>query len=75
MSGEKAYLDLLQKVLDNGEKKRNSKFNNIFSFEKQEFDISEKFPLLTTKEFIKVGVMKELLWFLRCDTNSKHSRG
>jgi len=73
MSGEKAYVELLQKVLNTGEKRqtRNATTYSLFG-ETLEFDISERFPLLTTKRVYWNGVMKELLWFLKCDTNSKH---
>lgn len=73
MTGEQGYLNLLKNVLDNGERRetRNSVTYSIFG-ETLEFDISERFPLLTTKRVYWSGVLKELLWFLKGDTNSKH---
>jgi thymidylate synthase len=36
------------------------------------FDLSESFPLLTTKDVFHRGVLEELLWFVKGDTNAKH---
>ena len=35
------------------------------------FDLSESFPLLTTKDVFWRGVVEELLWFIRGETNAK----
>lgn len=72
MYGELGYLQLLKKVIEEGEyrKTRNSITRSIFG-ETLEFDITNEFPLLTTKRVFWRGVVEELLWFLRGDTNSK----
>lgn len=72
MYGELGYLQLLKKVIEEGEerKTRNSTTRSIFG-ETLEFDITNEFPLLTTKRVFWRGVVEELLWFLRGDTNSK----
>ena len=36
------------------------------------FDLAESFPLLTTKQVFHRGVLEELLWFIKGDTNAKH---
>ena len=62
----KAYLDLLQFILDNGEE-RDDRTNTgtISSFGHQlEFDLNDGFPAVTTKSLAWKGVVSELLWFL-----------
>jgi thymidylate synthase len=73
VSNEKVYLHTLQNILENGEirKTRNSTTLSLFSV-KLDFDISKSFPLLTTKKIYWKGVVHELLWFIKGDTNSKH---
>lgn len=70
---ERKYLSLLKKVLDEGNYRntRNSKTWSIFG-KKLEFDLNEGFPLLTTKKVFFRGIVEELIWFLKGDTNSKH---
>lgn len=70
---EEGYLFGLKEVLEKGElrKTRNSNTISLFGL-KLDFDISESFPLLTTKKVYWKGVVEELLWFLKGDTNSKH---
>jgi len=69
---EYQYLHLINKVLTEGtlRETRNAKTISLFS-EKMDFDISKSFPLLTTKKVYFKAVVKELLWFLRGNTNSK----
>ena len=69
---EYQYLNLLNKILEEGQinETRNSKTISLFGV-KMEFDISESFPLLTTKKMYWKGILKELLWFLSANTNSK----
>ena len=69
---EYQYLNLLKKVKTQGNMRqtRNSKTISLFG-EKMEFDISESFPLLTTKKVYFKGVLEELLWFLKGSTNAK----
>lgn len=69
---EYQYLNLLKKVKTQGNirQTRNSKTISLFG-EKMEFDISESFPLLTTKKVYFKGIAHELLWFLNAKTDSK----
>jgi thymidylate synthase len=72
-TNEKVYLDALRDILENGElrKTRNSTTLSKFSI-KLDFDIRNSFPLLTTKKVYWKGVLHELLWFIKGDTNSKN---
>lgn len=65
------YLNILKKVLDNGEEKigRNGLTKSLFS-ESLTFDLRDGFPLLTTKKMFIRGIIEELLFFLRGDTDS-----
>ena len=62
----KAYLDLLQYILENGEQKDDrTNIGTISSFGHQlEFDLEEGFPAVTTKSLAWKGVVSELLWFI-----------
>jgi thymidylate synthase len=70
---EKQYLKLLQDILDNGIEKdtRNGKTLSVFGRQIRH-DMSKGFPLLTTKKMYWKGIVTELLWFLRGDTNIKY---
>jgi len=63
----KAYLDLVNSVLENGVKKSNrTGIDTISSFsEFYKVDLSEGYPLLTTKKVYFKSVIMELLWYLR----------
>lgn len=65
------YEDLLRDVLDNGAEKGDRTGTGTRSvFGRQiRYDLSESFPLLTTKKVYFKGVVGELLWFLRGDSN------
>jgi len=72
---EYQYLDLLKDILENGHEKH--EFNTGISlrsvFGRQiRFDLREGFPLLTTKKVFWKGIVHELLWFLRGDSNIKY---
>lgn len=67
------YLDLLKDVKENGIGKNDRTGTGTYSvFGRQiRFDLSDGFPLLTTKKVHLKSIIVELLWFLRGDTNTK----
>ena len=70
---DKQYQDLLQDIMHNGVEKntRNGKTVSVFGRQIRH-QMSEGFPLLTTKKMYWRGIVTELLWFLRGDTNIKY---
>jgi thymidylate synthase len=70
---ERAYLDLLSDVLQNGARKTDRTGTGTLSvFGRQlRFGLADSFPLLTTKKLHTKSILTELLWFLRGDTNVK----
>jgi thymidylate synthase len=70
---EDKYLNMLYEILDNKSlfEGRNGQTKSLFG-KNLEFDVSKAFPLLTTKKVFFEGVFKELLFFLKGDTNTKH---
>jgi thymidylate synthase len=70
---DKTYTDLLKDILENGTQKGDRTGTGTISvFGRQiRHKMSEGFPLLTTKKMYFKGVVTELLWFLRGDTNNK----
>lgn len=72
-NGEKQYLNLIKNILTNGhiEKTRNGKTISTFANHLQ-FDLRNGFPLITTKKMFTRGILEELLFFLRGDTNTKY---
>lgn len=72
LNGEFQYLRLLSKILNKGEFRstRNANTWSLFN-EHLEFDLEQGFPLLTTKKMFWKGIVEELLFFIRGNTNSK----
>jgi len=70
------YLDVLQKILDEGIEKESGRANmpNTIGISKADIsmDLSKGFPLLTTKKMYWKGIVHELLWFLRGETNIRY---
>lgn len=70
----KQYLELLQKIMDEGVDKSDRTgvgTRSVFGAQAR-FDLSEGFPLLTTKKMFLKGIIHELIWFVRGDTNIKY---
>ena len=74
MVGEQQYLDLLHDVLKRGQYKDDrTKTGTISVFGRQiRFNLDEGFPLLTTKKVFLRGILHELLWFLKGESNIKY---
>lgn len=69
---EKSYLNLLERVLSNGDERitRNGKTLSLFG-EHLSFNLMDGFPLLTTKKMFIKGIITELIWFLNGNTDNR----
>lgn len=72
---DKEYFRLLKTILENGRRKKNRTGVDTISVfgEQAKFDINlNAFPILTTKKVFFKGILHELLWFIKGDTNIKY---
>ena len=70
-NAEVKYLKLLENIFNNGIKKEGRNGLTMSSFsEELKFDVSNSFPLLTTKKMFLRGIIEELLFFIRGETDT-----
>jgi len=71
---DRQYIELLRHIINNGVTKTDRTGTgtlSVFDYTMR-FDMSEGFPLLTSKKMFTKGVIHELIWFLKGDTNIKY---
>ena len=71
---DKQYFNLVEHILKNGVKKSDRTGTgtlSVFDYSMR-FNMSEGFPILTSKKMFIKGVIHELIWFLKGDTNIKY---
>jgi len=71
---DKDYQNILRDIIDFGIKKEDRTGTGTLSLFSHQIkhDMSTGFPLLTTKKMFTKGIITELLWFLKGDTNIKY---
>ncbi len=71
---EQNYLQLLKEILDHGEKKEDRTGTGTLSIfgTQSRYDLSQSFPVLTTKKLHLRSIIHELLWFIKGDTNIRY---
>ena len=70
---DKQYLDLVNEVIEHGEVKKTRAGKTRSLFGKQlRFNLKDGLPMLTSKKMFTKGVLHELLWFIKGDTNIKY---
>jgi thymidylate synthase len=68
---EREYLNLVKEILNNGESRNTRNGNTLSLFGKNiKFDLRNGFPLLTTKKMFLRGIIEELLFFIKGETDS-----
>jgi dihydrofolate reductase/thymidylate synthase len=70
---ETQYLDLLQKILENGKERPDRTDTGVISLFGQHmtFNLTNELPLITTKKMWQKGIIEELLFFISGNTNTK----